>query len=89
LQASSEELRKKIRRHWSVENEFHWHLDVAFGEDDSQIGEDANENLRVARAIALQLLKTETTFKKGIKAKMRKCHRSEDYLKQVLLAGNF
>lgn len=72
-----------------MENEFHWHLDVAFGEDDSQIGEDANENLRVARAIALQLLKTETTFKKGIKAKMRKCHRSEDYLQQVLLAGNF
>lgn len=89
LQANAEELRKKIRRHWSVENEFHWHLDVTFGEDDSRIGEDANENLRVARAIALQLLKTETSFKKGIKAKMRKCHRSEDYLQQVLLAGNF
>ncbi|MDN3505152.1 MAG: ISAs1 family transposase [Rhabdochlamydiaceae bacterium] len=89
LEANAEELRRRIRRHWSVENEFHWHLDVAFGEDDSRIGEDANENLRVARAIALQLLKAETTFKKGIKAKMRKCHRSESYLHQVLLVGNF
>lgn len=89
LNVGAEELRKRIRRHWSVENEFHWHLDVAFCEDKSQIGADANENLRIARVIALQLLKAETTFTKGIKAKMRKCHRSERYLHQVLLVGNF
>ena len=89
LDAVAEELRKKIRRHWSVENEFHWHLDVAFSEDKSRISAEANENLRVARAMALQLLTAESTFKKGIKAKMRKCHRSEQYLHQVLLAGNF
>jgi predicted transposase YbfD/YdcC len=89
LKAEAEDLRKKIRRHWSIENEFHWHLDVAFREDESRIGAKANENLRIARAISLQLLQAETTFKKGIKAKMRKCHRSEHYLHKVLLAGNF
>jgi predicted transposase YbfD/YdcC len=89
LKSEAENLRKKVRRHWSVENEFHWHLDVAFGEDKSRIGAEANENLRVARAISLRLLQAETTFKKGIKAKMRKCLRSEQYLNQVLLVGNF
>jgi predicted transposase YbfD/YdcC len=89
LEPRAEELQQRIRCHWSVENEFHWHLDVAFSEDRSQISAEANENLRIARATALQLLKAETSFKMGIKAKMRKCLRSEQYLHQVLLAGNF
>jgi predicted transposase YbfD/YdcC len=89
LNAGAEELRRRVRRHWSVENEFHWHLDVAFNEDKSRIGAEANENLRVARAIALQLLQAESSFKKSIKAKMRKCLRSENYLHKVLLAGRF
>jgi predicted transposase YbfD/YdcC len=89
LDAEAEKLGEKVRRHWSVENEFHWHLDVTFGEDKSQISAEANENLRIARAIALRLLKAETTCKMGIKAKMRKCLRSEKYLHQVLLVGNF
>ena len=79
LESSAEEIGKKIQRHWSIENEFHWHLDVTFGEDDSHISAEANENLRIARAIALKLLKAEKTFKKGVKAKMKKCHRSEKY----------
>lgn len=78
-----------IRRHWSIENELHWHLDVTFGEDDSQIGAEANENLRVARMMALDMLKKEKTFKMGLKAKMRKCVRSDDYLKKVIVSGNF
>jgi hypothetical protein len=78
-----------LKRHWPVENEFHWHLDVSFGEDDSSIGATANENLRIARMIALELLKSEKSFSKGIKAKSRRCVRSDDYLEKVLLAGNF
>lgn len=78
-----------IRRHWSIENEFHWHLDVTFREDDSCISGTANENLRVARMVGLKLLKSETSFKKGLKAKSRKCVRSNDYLRKVLLSGNF
>lgn len=89
LSEDADKLRQKIQRHWSIENEFHWHLDVAFNEDKNQINAEANENLRVARVIALQLLKKELNFNKSIKAKMRKCHRSEDYLQQVLLVGNF
>lgn len=86
---SAERFAHIVRRHWSVENELHWHMDVTFQEDASQIGATANENLRVARMIGLELLRAETGFKRGLKAKMRRCLRSESYLNQVLMAGNF
>ena len=37
-----------IRKHWCVENQLHWDLDVSFNEDDSRIRKDnAPENLSV------------------------------------------
>lgn len=89
LRYSAERLAHIVRRHWSIENELHWHLDVTFQEDASQISATANENLRVARMAALELLRAEKGFKRGLKAKMRRCLRSESYLDQVLMAGNF
>lgn len=82
-------LTRLIRRHWSIESELYWHLGVTLREDASQIGPEANENLRVTRMTALELLREEKTFKMGLKAKMRKCHRSDDYLSRVLIGGNF
>jgi len=89
LQTSAKRISGLIRRHWSIENEFHWHLDVTFCEDDSCIGGKANENLRVARMTALDMLRSETSNKRGLKAKARRCHRSDTYLEKVLIAGNF
>ena len=89
LTGTAERLSNLIRRHWSIENEYHWHLDVTFGEDASSIGGKANENLRVARNVALSLLRNEKTFKRGLKAKMRRCHRSDEYLHQVLMLKEF
>jgi predicted transposase YbfD/YdcC len=89
LRDSPQYLSRLIRRHWSVENELHWQLDVSFREDDSQIGPEANENLRVARMTSLELLRAEKTFKMGIKAKIRKCVRSDDYLLRVLGVETF
>lgn len=73
----------------STHHEFHWHLDVTMKEDESDIGATANKNLRVARTIALNLLREDHSYKRGLRAKMRRCHRSEAYLDQVLSAGNF
>lgn len=89
LTDTAERLSNLIRRHWSIENEYHWHLDVTFGEDASSIGGKVNENLRVARNVALSLLRNEKTFKRGLKAKMRRCHRSDEYLHQVLMLKEF
>ena len=33
LEAPAERLLETVRRHWSIENELHWSLDVTFGED--------------------------------------------------------
>lgn len=78
-----------IRRHWSIENEYHWHLDVTFKEDDSAISARSNKILRTARTIALQMLKAEPTKGLSLARKKRRCHRSTEFLKKVLLSGNF
>jgi predicted transposase YbfD/YdcC len=74
-----------VRKHWRVENELHWSLDVCFGEDDSRVRIGfAAENLSRVRRIALMLLKQETTAKIGIKAKRLKAGWDEKYLLKVL-----
>lgn len=76
---------KAVRGHWSIENQLHWILDVAFREDDCRIrkGHGA-QNFAVLRHIALNLLKQETSAKCGIKAKRLKAGWNENYLLKVL-----
>jgi predicted transposase YbfD/YdcC len=84
-----EEFSELIRRHWAIENEYHWHLDVTFKEDDSEISARSNKVLRVARTIALQLLKAEPTKGMSIIRKKKRCNRSQNFLRKVLQVGNF
>ncbi len=78
-------LARTVREHWAIENELHWVLDVAFGEDDTRVRiGHAAENLAVIRRIGLNLLKQDTTAKLGIKAKRRRCGWDDAYLLQVL-----
>jgi predicted transposase YbfD/YdcC len=77
-----------IRSHWGVENELHWCLDVAFGEDDSRIRKgDGAQNFSFLRRLALTLLKRETTTKMGLKAKRHKAGWDDNYLLTVLAAA--
>lgn len=63
---------KAIRRHWSVENELHWCLDMSFQDDKAatRVGNSA-ENLAVLRRIALNILKKDTSRKASIRAKRK------------------
>lgn len=76
-----------VRGHWSVENRLHWVLDVSFAEDQARHrkGHSA-ENFSRLRRIALNLLRRETSKKRGIKGKRLNAAWDHDYLLK-LLAG--
>lgn len=89
LPSDAKRLLHIVRKHWSIENELHWVLDVAMNEDHSRIRKDqAPENFAVLRHIALNLLKQEKTAKVGIHAKQLKAALNQDYLLNVLAGGN-
>lgn len=73
-----------IRRHWSIENQQHWHLDVTFSEDACQVRKDhAPRNLTTIRKLALGLLSREPT-KMSLKRKRKKAARDDAYLMTLL-----
>jgi predicted transposase YbfD/YdcC len=76
---------KAVRGHWGVENQVHWHMDVSFGEDQSRARTGhAAENLATLRRLALNLLKRETTKKRGIRGKQRCAGWDHRYLLHLL-----
>jgi predicted transposase YbfD/YdcC len=60
-----------VRKHWSIENQLHWQLDVTFGESGSRARKDNSPlNLNILRKIALALLKSMNWGRIGLKKKM-------------------
>ena len=85
LPSKAEHLLKVARRHWSIENELHWVLDVALKEDKCRVRKGhAAENLALLRHIALNLLKQEKTAKGGVRAKQLQAAWNNEYLLKVL-----
>jgi predicted transposase YbfD/YdcC len=79
-------LNQVVRTHWTVENELHWVLDVAFGEDQSRVRQGyAAQNFALLRQIALNVLKQEKSAKIGIQNKRLRAGWDNDYLLKVLI----
>jgi len=85
---SAREFAQAVRGHWSIENDLHWTLDVAFREDDCLLRKgNGPENFALLRRIALNLLKQDTLCNRGIKTKRRRCGWDEGYLVAVVFGG--
>ena len=88
--SSIEELNSKqandlIRKHWSVENDLHWSLDVVFSEDQSRINDETGAtNIGFLRRFAVTLFKQENS-KISLKQKKMKCALDDNYRAKVLL----
>lgn len=81
---AAEQVLEISRRHWAVENNLHWVLDVAFSEDACQVrtGNGA-ENLSVLRRIALNSIK-ENKGKQSIKRHRKIAGWDNEHLKMLL-----
>ena len=54
----SERFSYAVRKHWSIENQLHWALDIVFDEDSSRARKDMSPlNLNILRKTALALCK--------------------------------
>jgi predicted transposase YbfD/YdcC len=84
LTADAATILDATQHHWAIENSFHWVLDVTFAEDDSRIrsGESA-ENMAVLRAVALNLLKQDTS-NSSLRQKRFRAAMDNDFLLHLL-----
>jgi predicted transposase YbfD/YdcC len=80
-----ERFSRAVRGHWGIENKLHWIMDVRFGEDQSRARTRyAAENLATLRRLALNLLKSEKTKKRGIRGKQNNASWDHAYLLRLL-----
>lgn len=82
---SASEALEASRSHWSIENELHWVLDVAFREDDCRVrAGNAAENLSMVRQLALSLLKQRTEAKCGIQGRRLMAGWNDQFLLRTI-----
>lgn len=78
-----------VRKHWRIENQLHWTLDVTFNEDSSRIRKDSSpENYAVFRRIALNILRKYKAIKASVQRKMNMAALDDSFrtklIKQVI-----
>ena len=85
---SAREFAAATRRHWSIENQLHWSLDVTFREDDNRVcTRHGAENLALLRRLALSLLKREPS-KMSLACKRLRAALSTPFLENLLRSAD-
>jgi predicted transposase YbfD/YdcC len=83
-QIAAHELIKVARTHWTIENQLHWVLDVAFEEDAARSRKDnAPQNLALLRKLALNILRSHPD-KGSIKGKIKRAGWNDAFLLSLL-----
>lgn len=74
-----------IRRHWGIENQLHWVLDLAFREDDARHrAKNTAENMTTLRHFALDIIKSDTKRKLGVANTRKRAGWDRNYLTRLL-----
>lgn len=90
LPANALKIANVIRKHWGIENQAHWILDIGFREDEQNANAgNIAENTSLMRRIALNLLKQEKSAKCGIEIKRQMAGWDNDYLLKVIGVKSF
>jgi predicted transposase YbfD/YdcC len=74
-----------IRRHWSIENNLHWVLDVTFREDDSRVRDrTAARNLAVLRKVALNFVAADRATRTSVRARRKTAAWNDAYMYRLI-----
>jgi predicted transposase YbfD/YdcC len=74
-----------IRRHWAIENELHWVLDIAFREDDARHrARNTAQNMATLRHFSLNIIKCDKGRKLGVANSRKRAGWDHDYLLELL-----
>lgn len=85
---NTERIAQVIRRHWSIENQQHWVLDVQFGEDASRTRKDHSAtNLALMRRMALNLLRDNDDSALSIRRRKMRCCTNVQYRQRILFGS--
>ena len=78
---------KALRKHWGIENNLHWQLDVSFAEDENRVSKrNGAQNLALLRRLALMMLKRHPS-KQSIAGKQWNAALNPQFLEEVLLTN--
>ena len=85
LEPDSEKLANVIRKHWRIENNLHWQLDVTFGEDAKRIGSNnAAANMSLVRKTVMTILMAYDGDTMSLSRRMAHCSRCPEYAFEVI-----
>lgn len=87
LEMNAENIHELVRAHWKIENNLHWQMDVAFGEDRDRKTKNAARNFSLICKMALTLLQRDKK-KVSIKTKRKIAGWAQEYLEQVIMQKN-
>jgi predicted transposase YbfD/YdcC len=82
---SSEDLAQAIRKHWQIENNLHWVLDVTFREDQCRIRDCvAAQNIALLRKIAINLVRRHQGSKASLRGRRKMAAWNNHYMEQII-----
>jgi len=74
-----------VRRHWNVENQLHWVLDLAFREDEARHrAKNTAQNMAMLRHFALNIIKQDPNRKLGVANSRKRAGWDRSYLVELL-----